>query len=242
MKFTLSSTALSCRMAAFVRFVNCNEELDMLGLFAGCGVFDHVNSVVAERYDYNQVITYFKEAREKNNNSSKETTKSVTDIFSEIINDSSSDTEGSSRETATVYKLRHGEHGQNRHGEQNFQHRTQGYYQAYRSDSRGLWPRRGTTCVQGDGAGDGHLSLVGSGGKRSHDELFQRGALARAARRSPDGVGEAPRWFAQCEHQPASGADGHCVALLRRGHRPSELVRTGVECRIQQSITNLKSA
>ena len=89
-------------MAAFVPFVNCNEELDMLRLFAGCGGFDHVNSVVAERYDYNQVITYFKEAREKNNNSSKETTKSVTDIFSEIINDSSSDTEGSSRETATV--------------------------------------------------------------------------------------------------------------------------------------------
>lgn len=245
MRLTLSSTALSSRLATLARIIGERKGLATADLFAGCGRLDEAAAVAAVSYDYGQVIIYYKEARERNDHSGEKTTTRTTRRVTDIIDDIFGSAEGSterSRTTVAAYKERHGEQGRHRDGEEGLRNRSQGYSEAHRCDRRGLRSRRGVARIQGDGAGDGLRGLVGSGGERAGDEVLCGGALSGASRRARDGAGAASRRCAQREHQPASGSDGRGLALRRLGHRPAELAGAWGECRLQPSFEHLKTA
>lgn len=218
MILSLSSTALSDKMAALARVICKREEPAFLDLFAGCGGLELAAAVAAESYDYGQVITYYKEAREKNDKSKKKTTtRTLTDIFDDIFGSTER-----SRTTIAGSNLRNGEHAQYKHDEQKLLHRSQGDSEAHRNACRWLWTRRKHACVQGDGASDGLLAVVGGGGERARDEVLQGGACSLADGKARDGARQAPGGCDQCKHLSAASPRGHRAALWRRRHWPGE--------------------
>lgn len=236
MRFTVSSTALSSRLATLARIIGNGKRLAMLDLMAGCGGLGQAAAVAALSYDYGQVITYYKEARERSDNSGEKTTtrRTVTDIFDDIFGSTER-----SRTTVVAYNQTYGEQGRHKDGEQDLRNRSWGHREAHRGADGGLRTRRGASRVHGDGARDGLLAVVGSRGEHSGDEVLRRSLFARTTRKPRDGAGAASRWCAQCEHQPASGPDGRRIALWRRRHRSGERAGAGGECRVQQSFENL---
>ena len=244
-RFTLSSSALSSRLATLARIIGERKGLATADLFAGCGRLDEAAAVAAVSYDYGQVITYYKEARERNNHSGEKTTTRTTKRLTDIIDDIFGSTERSTernRTTVVAYNQTYGEQGRHKDGEQDLRNRSWGHREAHRGADGGLRTRRGAAHVPCYGAGDGLRALVGGAGEHSGDEVLRGGALSGASRRARDGAGAASRRCAQREHQPASGSDRCGVALWRRRHRPGERAGAWGECRVQPSFEHLKTA
>lgn len=238
MKITLSSTALSGNLAVLARIICKRERLATFDLFAGGGYLEVAVTVAAPSYDYDQVITYYKEARDENDNPRKKTTtRTLTEIFDDIFGSTER-----SRTTVAAYNHRNGEHAQYKHDEQELQHRPQRDSEAHSDACRWLWTRRKHACVQGDGASDGLLAVVGGGGESARDEILQGGAPSRAVGKARHGTRQAPGGCAQRQHQPAAGANGGRAALWRNRHRAGELAGAWGECQLHQSHANLKTA
>ncbi len=238
MKITLSSTALSGKLAVLARIICKRERLAMFDLFAGGGYLEVAVTVAAPSYDYDQVITYYKEARDENDNPRKKTTtRTLTEIFDDIFGSTEH-----SRTTVAAYNLRNGEHAQYKHDEQKLQHRSQRDSEAHSDACRWLWTRRKHACVQGDRESDGLLAVVGGGGESACDEVLQGGACSRAVGKARDGVRQAPGGCAQRQHQSAAGADGRFASLWRWRHRAGEFAGAWGKCQLHQSLANLKAA
>ena len=143
MYFKLSSKALSSSLAALERIIEESSELPELDYFAGCGGLDKMVSVAKKSYDFDQVITYFKEARERDNYTRKENHESFNDIFTDIFTDIFGSAEQSGS-TEGAYYLTHGEQGQYNMESKGFSIDPKGYSEAH-----------GVAIVEGYGLDEG---------------------------------------------------------------------------------------
>lgn len=239
MKLSLSSSSLSGSLGVLARIVcSGRNSMNVLGLFIGHVDSGKVAFMAVDRYDFEEAINYFKEARAKDNDTRTKTTSvSLTDIFDDIFGSTER-----SRTNVEAYNLRNGEHAQYKHDEQKLQHRSQRDSEAHSDACRWLWTRRKHACVQGDRESDGLLAVVGGGGESACDEVLQGGACSRAVGKARDGARQAPGGCAQRQHQSAAGADGRFTSLWRWRHRAGEFAGAWGKCQLHQSLANLKAA